>query len=55
MKKVKWYIHHQLSCDCPYCGSVYLEYLGETAFAEEGEEKKCSICDKTFKLGEKAE
>ena len=50
MDKVVYYIHHQAVADCPKCGQMHVEDLGEDSFAE-GIEIEC-ICGHEFELTE---
>lgn len=50
IKKVAWAIHHQAVVDCPECGNMHVEDLGEDDFGS-GLEIECS-CGCTFELGD---
>jgi len=45
----KYLIHHQSVCDCPECGEVVVEDLGECDFADD-DEVRCPACGAEFIL-----
>ncbi len=46
--KVSFSIHHQAVCECPKCGEIHIEDLGENDFADDIE-MDCD-CGCEFKL-----
>lgn len=54
MEKVKYNIHHQVVADCPKCGEMCIEDLGEFDDAD-GMEMECPHCGTDFELEGKAD
>lgn len=53
MKTAEYGIHHQIVVDCPKCGEMIIEDLGEMDTAGPGDEMECPDCGCEFELGEK--
>ncbi len=51
MEKVGYRIHHQAIADCPKCGELVVEDLGEDDNAEDMS-VRCPRCEHKFELSE---